>query len=270
MKTQCPNPECKKVYQFDDSKIPEAGIFVKCTNCNILFSINKSSGICPKCSHNRKTNDLECSKCGIIYEKYKDNLDTKKEKEPKFQETFNWEATNEKEYRDFKMKWEAAIEKVYRDFKLKWKPAIEKAYGDFKPKWEAAIEKSNRDIKENNEIRKKASEKASEKAKQRDYTELILMRDMNDSQKMVFQSEMNKVRLNRTTGFLLNLFLGGFGAHHFYMRKVGLGVIYALFIWTFIPCFIALIELFFIMKKIDAYNDEKAKEMAAKVLNTIK
>jgi TM2 domain-containing membrane protein YozV len=112
------------------------------------------------------------------------------------------------------------------------------------------------------------AEEATERHNTED-TELILMRDMNDSQKMVFLSEMNKFRLNRTTGFLLTGFLGGFGSHHFYMGNVSLGVTYLLFCWTFIPGIVALIELFSIMKKIDAYNVEKAKEIAAKVINTI-
>ena len=41
---------------------------------------------------------------------------------------------------------------------------------------------------------------------------------------------------------LLALFLGGFGIHHFYLRHVGLGILYLLFCWTFIPWIVALIE----------------------------
>ncbi len=76
MKILCPN--CKTADNVDDKNIPDAGTYVKCKNCDILFSINKDSGICPKCWHNRKTNETECPKCGIIYEKYKDNPNTKR------------------------------------------------------------------------------------------------------------------------------------------------------------------------------------------------
>ena len=52
---------------------------------------------------------------------------------------------------------------------------------------------------------------------------------------------MNKP--NRTIAILLALFLGGFGAHKFYMGKPGLGLLYFFFCWTYIPSVIALIEL---------------------------
>jgi TM2 domain-containing membrane protein YozV len=41
---------------------------------------------------------------------------------------------------------------------------------------------------------------------------------------------------------LLGIFLGGLGIHKFYMGRIGLGVVYLLFSWTFIPGFIGFIE----------------------------
>ena len=41
---------------------------------------------------------------------------------------------------------------------------------------------------------------------------------------------------------LLAFFLGGFGVHKFYLGQVGLGIIYLLFCWTFIPALVAVIE----------------------------
>ncbi|MDH2633671.1 NINE protein [Acinetobacter nosocomialis] len=38
------------------------------------------------------------------------------------------------------------------------------------------------------------------------------------------------------------LLLGGFGAHKFYLGKVGQGILYLIFFWTFIPAIIAFIE----------------------------
>ena len=80
-------------------------------------------------------------------------------------------------------------------------------------------------------------------------------------QRMLFQSEMNRARKDPTVALLLCLFLGGIGAHHFYMGNTGIGVIYLLFFWTFIPAFIALVELFLISQRVRAYNDQKGAEI---------
>lgn len=39
------------------------------------------------------------------------------------------------------------------------------------------------------------------------------------------------------------LFLGGIGAHKFYLGQPGWGIIYILLCWTFIPAIVSLIEL---------------------------
>lgn len=44
------------------------------------------------------------------------------------------------------------------------------------------------------------------------------------------------------TAALLAFFLGGFGGHKFYLGQVGLGILYLVFCWTFIPGVVALIE----------------------------
>ncbi|MOA08715.1 TM2 domain protein [compost metagenome] len=41
---------------------------------------------------------------------------------------------------------------------------------------------------------------------------------------------------------LLGIFLGGFGIHKFYMGRVGWGIVYLLFCWTYLPAFIGFIE----------------------------
>lgn len=38
------------------------------------------------------------------------------------------------------------------------------------------------------------------------------------------------------------LFLGGFGIHKFYLGRIGWGVVYLVFCWTFIPAIISFIE----------------------------
>jgi hypothetical protein len=62
--------------------------------------------------------------------------------------------------------------------------------------------------------------------------DLMLLKNLSDQERLMFQNEYLAVQKNGTTGFLLAFFLGGLGAHHFYMGRVGLGVLYAVFCWT--------------------------------------
>ena len=47
---------------------------------------------------------------------------------------------------------------------------------------------------------------------------------------------------NKTTAALLAIFLGDFGAHKFYLGQSGIGFLYLMFFWTFIPALIGFIE----------------------------
>ncbi|WP_445495444.1 TM2 domain-containing protein [Photorhabdus sp. SF281] len=47
---------------------------------------------------------------------------------------------------------------------------------------------------------------------------------------------------SRIAAALLAFFLGCFGAHKFYLGKIGMGILYLLFFWTLIPSFISFIE----------------------------
>lgn len=50
---------------------------------------------------------------------------------------------------------------------------------------------------------------------------------------------------------LLAFFLGAFGAHKFYLGQVGLGLLYLLFSWTFIPAVVAFIEFIILLTMSD-------------------
>ncbi len=47
---------------------------------------------------------------------------------------------------------------------------------------------------------------------------------------------------SRITAGILALLVGGLGVHKFYLNKVGQGIVYLLFFWTFIPAIIAFVE----------------------------
>jgi len=56
---------------------------------------------------------------------------------------------------------------------------------------------------------------------------------------------------DRTTAGLLAILLGGLGVHKFYMSNTGMGVLYLLFCWTFIPAVIGVIEGIIYLTKSD-------------------
>jgi TM2 domain-containing membrane protein YozV/predicted RNA-binding Zn-ribbon protein involved in translation (DUF1610 family) len=49
-------------------------------------------------------------------------------------------------------------------------------------------------------------------------------------------------RKDRVAAALIAFFLGGFGGHKFYLGSVGMGILYLVFFWTFIPALVAFIE----------------------------
>jgi TM2 domain-containing membrane protein YozV len=62
---------------------------------------------------------------------------------------------------------------------------------------------------------------------------------------------------SRTTAALLAIFLGSFGVHKFYLGKTGLGFLYLVFFWTYIPGIIGFIEgLYYLMMKDEQFHEK--------------
>jgi len=61
------------------------------------------------------------------------------------------------------------------------------------------------------------------------------------------QTDLNlgtpKAEKSRGVAILLALFLGGLGAHKFYLGKVGQGFLYLVFVWTLIPVILAIVDI---------------------------
>ena len=95
--------------------------------------------------------------------------------------------------------------------------------------------------------------------------EAALMKDLTDQERLMFQTEMGTRRKNPTTGVVLALFLGGFGAHRFYLGQTGLGILYVVFVWAVIPAIVALIECFLMSGRVRAYNAAIGQEIAIKL-----
>jgi TM2 domain-containing membrane protein YozV len=62
---------------------------------------------------------------------------------------------------------------------------------------------------------------------------------------------------SKTTAAILAFFLGGFGGHRFYLGQTGLGFLYLIFFWTFIPAIVAFIDFILFLTMSDEKFNEK-------------
>jgi TM2 domain-containing membrane protein YozV len=79
----------------------------------------------------------------------------------------------------------------------------------------------------------------------------------------IFYQHYEIVRRDEVVGILLALFLGGFGIHQFYLRRIGLGILYLCFSWTPIPWVLGFIECFFMPGRVREFNAIQAAGIAA-------
>jgi TM2 domain-containing membrane protein YozV len=79
----------------------------------------------------------------------------------------------------------------------------------------------------------------------------------------IFYQHYEAVRRDEVVGILLALFLGTFGAHHFYLRRTGLGILYCCFFWTGITAILGFIECFFMPGRVREFNAIQAAGIAA-------
>jgi len=79
----------------------------------------------------------------------------------------------------------------------------------------------------------------------------------------IFYQQYDVVRRDEVVGILLALFLGSFGAHHFYLRRTGLGILYCCFFWTGLPSILGFIECFFMPGRVREFNAIQAAGIAA-------
>jgi TM2 domain-containing membrane protein YozV len=79
----------------------------------------------------------------------------------------------------------------------------------------------------------------------------------------IFYQQFQAARRDEIVGILLALFLGTFGAHHFYLRRTGLGILYCCFFWTGVPSLLGFIECFFMPARVREFNAIQAAAIAA-------
>ena len=98
-----------------------------------------------------------------------------------------------------------------------------------------------------------------------DFPEMALAQGMDDRQRALFFSWFARTRKDATTGVLLAVFLGGFGAHRFYLGEIGWGVVYLLFGWTGIPVLAGFVEAFLMPERVCIANLVQAQILAAQI-----
>ncbi|MBW6454551.1 MAG: NINE protein [Trueperaceae bacterium] len=62
---------------------------------------------------------------------------------------------------------------------------------------------------------------------------------------------------NRMTAGLLSLLLGGIGAHKFYLGSWGWGLVYLVFVWTYIPVIVGVVEGIILLSMSDEQFHER-------------
>ena len=78
----------------------------------------------------------------------------------------------------------------------------------------------------------------------------------------IFYQQYDAVRRDEVVGVLLAIFLGSFGAHHFYLRRTGLGILYVCLFWTGIPALLGLVECFLMPGRVREFNIVQAAAIA--------
>jgi TM2 domain-containing membrane protein YozV len=96
----------------------------------------------------------------------------------------------------------------------------------------------------------------------------VMTANWSDEQRAVFQAQMSAWQKDEVVGVLLALFLGTFGAHHFYLRRPGLGILYIVFCWTGIPTIISIVECFFMPGRVRQFNLALATYFASQLAAT--
>jgi len=92
--------------------------------------------------------------------------------------------------------------------------------------------------------------------------------NMTPQQAAWFTAEYESVRKEEVIGALLAFFLGTFGAHHFYLGRNQLGILYAVFFWTGIPAVCGFVECFLMPGRVREFNFAQANMISARLAAT--
>jgi TM2 domain-containing membrane protein YozV len=94
----------------------------------------------------------------------------------------------------------------------------------------------------------------------------VTLPQMTPEQQATFNVYYPGTQRDELLGVLLAVLLGSFGAHHFYLRRNALGIVYLCLFWTGIPAILGIIEAFFMPGRVRQFNAEQAAALAYTVV----
>ena len=97
--------------------------------------------------------------------------------------------------------------------------------------------------------------------------------DLTTDEKLQFQSELTSRSRNTGVGICLALLLGGVGAHKFYLKESGAGIVYALLgtvgwalvIPPFVVAILSLVDACKMQTEVNKFNTGLAREIKAEL-----
>lgn len=90
-----------------------------------------------------------------------------------------------------------------------------------------------------------------------------MQQGLTDQQKILFQTQYNSVKKDRTIALILSILLGTLGIDRFYVGDLGMGILKLLTAGLF--GILWVIDWFLIMGRADRYNGNKAQEILAAI-----
>lgn len=82
---------------------------------------------------------------------------------------------------------------------------------------------------------------------------------LEPSEQTFFMMQYEGEKKDKTVAVLLAVFLGGLGAHKFYLGQTTAGILYLIFFWTYIPAVLGLIDAFRLSTDVDRFNNNAAE-----------
>jgi TM2 domain-containing membrane protein YozV len=94
---------------------------------------------------------------------------------------------------------------------------------------------------------------------------MIYAANMTDQQRAIYYAELSVVQKDEVLGVLLAVFLGTFGAHQFYLRRTGLGILYCCLSVTGFSTIAGFVEAFFMPELVRRFNAAQAGAIATRL-----